>query len=178
MTVPVGAGETTTVEFGNLCLGAGGGLTLGFWSNKNGQALVGSDDIALLNMLNLRDAAGKHFNPANYAAFRTWLLGAKAINMANMLSAQLAAMALNIHNGKVDGDALIFAPHTASANPLGFAKVSDVVFEANAELALYGSTPSGHERRAYQEALKNALDNANNNTSFVQPTPCPFSFAE
>jgi len=98
--------------------------------------------------------------------------------MANMLSAQLAAMALNIHNGKVDGDALIFAPHTASANPLGFAKVSDVVFEANAELALYGSTPSGHERRAYQEALKNALDNANNNTSFVQPTPCPFSFAE
>src|SRR5438094_476976 len=25
-------------NFGNVCLGAGGGLTLGFWSNKNGQA--------------------------------------------------------------------------------------------------------------------------------------------
>ncbi len=33
------------VEFGNLCVGAGGGLTLGFWSNKNGGALIGADDL-------------------------------------------------------------------------------------------------------------------------------------
>ena len=28
-----------------------------------------------------------------------------------------------------------------------------------------------------QPALKTALDNANNDTTFVQPTPCAFSFA-
>ena len=44
VTLPPGDDET--VEFGNLCLGAGGGLTLGFWSNKNGQALFGADDLA------------------------------------------------------------------------------------------------------------------------------------
>src|SRR6185503_9794166 len=56
VNVTVGAGETKTVEFGNLCLGAGGGHTLGFWSNKNGQATMndgGSDapELALLSSL-------------------------------------------------------------------------------------------------------------------------------
>ena len=30
--------------------------------------------------------------------------------------------------------------------------------------------------RSYQEALKNALDAANNNRTFVQATPCVFTF--
>jgi hypothetical protein len=36
----------------------------------------------------------------------------------------------------------------------------------------YGFTPAGHTQRSYQECLKNALDHANNNLSFVQPKPC------
>jgi len=44
-------------------------------------------------------------------------------------------------------------------------------------LGLRGLTLSGNPYRSYQERLKNALDNANNNRSFVQPAPCPFSFA-
>lgn len=32
--------------------------------------------------------------------------------------------------------------------------------------------------RTHQEALKNALDKANNNLDFVQAAPCPFSFAQ
>jgi hypothetical protein len=165
-----------TVEFGNLCLGAGGGLTLGFWSNKNGKALFGDDDLALMVGLNLRNANGSTFDPGSYAAFRTWLLGANATNMANMLSAQLAAMELNVFNGKVNGGALIYAPGTMSANALGFATVNAVMAEANAELGLHGTAGAADAWRGYQEALKNALDKANNNRSFVQPTPCPFSF--
>ena len=46
----------------------------------------------------------------------------------------------------------------------------------NASLGATGLTLSGHPARSYQEALKNALDKANNNLNFVQPTPCPFSF--
>jgi hypothetical protein len=167
------AGDKRSVEFGNLCLGAGGGLTLGFWSNKNGQALFDSSDLAAMVALNLRTANGSHFDPQSYAAFRGWLLNATATNMSYMLSAQLAAMKLNVANGKVDGNALIYAPGTDSASALGFAAVNALIAEANQELGAHGSTPDG----SHQEALKNALDRANNNLNFVQPSPCPFTFA-
>jgi hypothetical protein len=170
--VVVTDGGTTSVEFGNLCVGGGGGLTLGFWSNKNGRALFGDDDLALMVSLNLRNADGTNFDPASYTDFRSWLLSAKATNMAYMLSAQLAAMELNVLNGKVNGDSLIYAPGTTSANPLGFATVNAVMAEADAELGLHGLTLSGSPYREYQEALKDALDKANNNITFVQPTPC------
>src|SRR4030095_12022227 len=57
-SVTLADGDNKTVEFGNLCVGAGGGLTLGFWSNKNGQALIDSTDLAMLSALNLRNADG------------------------------------------------------------------------------------------------------------------------
>ena len=129
-SVTVVNGQTTTVYFGNLCLGEGGGRPLGFWSNRNGQRLIGNDDLVLLSGLNLRNSDGTNFDPANYATFRTWLLGGNATNMAYMLSVQLAAMELNVFNGFVSADALIYAPGTTSANALGFATVGDVMAEA------------------------------------------------
>lgn len=165
-----------TVTFGNLCVGAGGGLTLGFWSNKNGQALMDNTDLAMLVALNLRNGNGSAFDPANYASFRTWILNATATNMAYMLSAQLAAMELNVFNGKVSGGALIYAPGATSANALGFATVNAVMGEANTSLGTDPVTVASGTARTYQEALKNALDRANNNLNFVQATPCAFSF--
>jgi len=168
-------GETHASDFGNLCLGAGGGLTLGFWSNKNGQALIGAGDVAMLQALSLRDAGGGNFDGGK-SAIRTWLLKATAVNMAYMLSAQLAAMELNVFNGNVSGDALVEAPGATSGNALGYATVSALMVEANAALAAYGYTPDGHPQRAYQERLKNALDRGNNNLNFVQGSACGFSF--
>lgn len=182
VNVTVGAGETKTVEFGNLCLGAGGGHTLGFWSNKNGQATMNDggsvcSELALLNGLFLRNAGGTRMNFAcDYTAFRNWILSATATNMAYMLSAQLAAMELNVEAGFVNGNALVYAPGTNSANALGFATVNALMTEANAELTLHPTALAGDAWRTYQEALKNALDKANNNQTFVQPTPCPFTF--
>jgi hypothetical protein len=186
--VSLANGDDKTVEFGNLCTGAGGGLTLGFWSNKNGQALYGADDNALMVGLNLRDANGSNFDPSGYASgsaqFRPWLLNATATNMAYMLSAQLAAMELNVNNVKVNGNAIIYAPGTTSAQdanngPLlqGFATVNSVMTEANTELGVHGLTKDGSPYRSYQEALKNALDRGNNNLNFVQSSPCSFTFA-
>jgi hypothetical protein len=172
--VTVGSVDVAGPDFGNVCLGPGGGRTLGFWSNRNGQKLFGADDLALLVSLNLRNANGSHFNPGSYSAFRTWLLGATATNMAYMLSAQLAAMELNVFNGLVSGSAPIYAPGTTSANAAGFATVSALMAEANTELGIHGTALSGDAWRSYQEALKNALDNANNNQTFVQPAPCAF----
>jgi hypothetical protein len=177
VVVTLANGDSKQVSFGNLCLGAGGGLTLGFWSNKNGQALVGADDLAMLVALNLRNADGTAFDPATYSALRTWILNATATNMAYMLSAQLAAMELNVLNGKVSGNSLIYAPGTTSANALGYATMSAVMAEADASLGLNGNTTAVGATRTLQEALKNALDRANNSLNFVQATPCAFSFA-
>src|SRR5215471_16950923 len=58
VNVTVTLGGTTNVEFGNLCLGAGGGMTLGFWSNKNGQRLETSSDFTALNAMCLRNSDG------------------------------------------------------------------------------------------------------------------------
>jgi hypothetical protein len=164
-------------NFGNVCLGPGGGHTLGFWSNKNGQKLfVVGTDLAEMVALNLRNADGSDFNPANYGAFRTWLLGGNAVNMAYMLSVQLAAMKLNVLNGFVDGGAFIYAPGTNSANGFGFATVEDIIDEANTELGLHGLVLADSPFRAYQELLKDVLDDANNNLNFVQESPCAVNY--
>ena len=169
-------GETENVEFGNLCTGTGGGHTKGFWSNKNGESNFGSDDLALLVSLNLRNENGSNFDPASYSIFKTWISKARAVNMSYMLSAQLSAMELNVNSGFVNGSSLVYAPGTTGANSLGFITISNLMAEANTELGLHGNAVSGTSYRDYQEALKNALDNANNNINFVQATPCPFTF--
>lgn len=181
-TVTVSQNETKVVKFGNLCLGAGGGRTLGFWSNKNGQAVMNDggemeSELALLRSYNLKNSLGVDFDPQNYSSFRSWLLGANATNMAYMLSAQLAAMILNVEANFVKGDALVYAPGCGNTGiNSDFITINDLISKANESLKSYPLTLSGHPARAEQECLKNALDWANNNKNFVQPEPCSFSF--
>jgi hypothetical protein len=178
------ANTETDVAFGNVCFGAGGGLTLGFWSNKNGQKLETSGDFAMLTNLCLRNASGGNQDftgslTANKSALATWLLNATATNMAYMLSAQLAAMELNVAHGFVSGSALV---HTGGCGNAGFdgsfITINDLMAAANAELCAHPNTTSVSPYRAYQECLKNALDDANNNKNFVESSPCPFSFSQ
>jgi len=190
--------DDVTAKFGNVCVGAGGGLTLGYWSNNNGLATMktmpaytslagvaypkGLDaQLAFLRDLNLvqndKKSNGYAFDPTTSKAFQTWLLKADSTNMAYMLSAQLAAMELNVGSGKVSGSALIYAPGTTSANALGFATVNSVMAEANADLGANPTTVKAGPLRTHQEALKTALDKGNNNLNFVQAQPCPYTFA-
>jgi hypothetical protein len=173
VTIQLGSGEEKTVRFGNVCLGPGGGHTIGFWSNKNGQALIDYADLQALSDLNLASANGSAFDPATASQLKSWLQNAKAVNMAYMLSAQLAAMVLNVRNGFVDGGALIYA---YLENGYGFVTINQLISAADVALADDGYTPSGDPKRPLQERVKNALDKANNNINFVQPTPCAFSF--
>ncbi len=177
------AGENGEVDFGNVCIGGGtGALTLGYWSNKNGQKVETASDFALLTGLNLRTANGGNQDftgtlAQNKTDLNTYLLSANATNMANMLSAQLAAMELNVAHGGVSGAAIVYAPgcgNTGLNNQ--FITISDLMVAANTELGLHGSTLSGSPYRAYQECLKTALDNANNNLNFTQSAPCDFHF--
>jgi DNA-binding beta-propeller fold protein YncE len=175
LQVAVAAGDLTTVRFGNVCIGGGGAQGTGFWTNKNGEALVGADDLAALVSLNLRKVDGTNFDPATYKALSDWLK-ASSTNMATDLSAQLAVASLNVQNGKVNGSALIAAAGAASANAAGFASVDAVMNEANAELGLHGLTPAGSPFRAYQLVLKDILAKTGENKTFVQSAPCAFSF--
>jgi hypothetical protein len=180
--ITLAAGQHGDVIFGNVCLGAGGGLTLGFWSNKNGQKLENVADFTLLTSLNLKTANGSNQDftgslAQNKTTLNTFLLGATATNMANMLSAQLAAMELNVTHGFVPGSAIVAAPgcgNTGLNNQ--FITINDLMSAADAALAADGYTPAGDPNRAQQECLKNALDDANNNKNFVQGSPCTFSF--
>ncbi len=155
------AGQQGEVLFGNVCLGGGtGALTLGFWSNKNGLALETAADFTALTALNLRMANGNNQDftgslAANKTALNTFLLGANATNMANMLSAQLAAMKLNVLHSKVSGGAIVYAPGCGNLGMNNqFITITNLMAAADAELAAHAVTLSGSPYRALQECLK------------------------
>lgn len=166
-------------QFGNraFTLGAGNSFGLGFWSSKNGQtALEGHDPDwrTLLNACSLRTARGDDFEVNTngsfngaYSGLKNWLLKATATNMSYMLSAQLAAMKLNVAYGGQNGDALIYAPGVPGANPYGLVSVDGLMTAADAYLADHPSVPAGDPARTLGETLKNALDAANNNMNFA-----------
>jgi hypothetical protein len=179
-------------NFGNVCLGTvGSPVTLGFWSNKNGQniltgsktgtSLISTYATLLNSTLYLRNGTGSRVTFSNYSAFASWLLSAKATNMAYMLSAQLATMELNVATGNVLDTTLIYAPGANSANAAGFTTVGALMAEANLSLescsdpgtASFTSTCSVVQSgmlRTYMDALKTALDQGNNGNNFVEPS--------
>ena len=161
------AGYTTVVKFGNYCTFLPGGKTLGFWSNKNGQALIDSNDLSLLSLLNLVDGAGNPFDPADVTSLHDWLLDGNAVNMAYMLSVQLAAMELNVANSLVSGNDYYVPAHMT---------INQLMAAANTSLGLYPLTLDGNSQRAAQEQLKNWLDELNNDAPVLSPTPCGYSF--
>lgn len=179
-----------TVEFGNACAGAGGGLTLGYWSNKNGQGNTTPSDIALLGTLCLWDAKGKAYVPTK-ASLPSWLLSANAVNMAYMLSAQLVAMELNVSHGGLSGvsgshvvynSCLIGKTVLIGGNPTasnGFISINDLMATAKAALCASGGnyTVQAGTTRSFQECLKTTLDEANNRRGYVQSSPCPYLFS-
>jgi hypothetical protein len=170
--ITVELGKTyTDNDFGNVCLMPGtGGKTLGFWSNKNGQALITSDDVTKLNALNLYPLSGLGYPPFSSVLataktqIKNYLLSATAVNMSWMLSAQLIATKLNVLHGFLSGSTIVYVGPSTYV-PTGFISIDDIM--ANANSALAGTD------RAAQEYWKNLLDGLNNNRlPFVCPGPC------
>jgi len=182
---PAGA---TSLDFGNFCSTVSNARSSGYWSNGQGLAVLQTlpGVLGFLGGLNLRNADGSDFDPATLTAFQTWLSGANGVNMAYSLSAQLAAMELNVLAGYVSGSTLILGVATvdgttitaACADSAGFCTVDALMAEANAALAADGFTPSGDPNRPYQEALKDMLQSGNTGGGvFVQPHACSTSFS-
>jgi hypothetical protein len=177
--IMLASGGTETRSFGNYCLSPSGGLTLGFWSNKNGQKiLTGSTTgptllpavVTVLNSCQLVNADGSIHTFTNvYSAFRTWLLSANATNMAYMLSAQLATLKLDVWNNTVDGNAFDLCSNM-TVNGLIGAACDSMTGPGNQK------TLSGNPSRPGQEMLKNCIDAINNNGAVVPVTPCGYTF--
>ena len=124
--------------------------------------------VTLLNSCQLVNANGTiHTFTNSYSAFRTWLLGATATNMAYMLSAQLAALKLDAYYGFVDGNAFDLCSNST---------VNSLISTACDQLAMDGNTVAGNPTRIAQEMLKNCIDAINNNGDVVPVTPCPHTF--
>jgi hypothetical protein len=173
-------GVTDVCSFGNQCVGPGNGKTLGFWSNKNGQALITAANLTLLDGLNLVNANGSAFNPTTKVQVKNWLLSANATNMAYMLSAQLTAMELNVADGFVNGGLQVYVGTPPASCPIGvknsidasgFLSISTLMSDGNTMLGSTGGnlTLSGAPLRACEEFVKSALDAGNNN---IIPVHC------
>ena len=174
---------TENVIFGNVNIGAGGANAGTFWASRDGQAVITPADLTFMSSLYLRNATGADFNPATTKALSNWLLKASATNMAYALSAQLAAMELHVRHNFVNGSALVYAPGlllygTVGLNNAGFISISDLMSAAAAEIQAHALTTAGSPDRAGQEALKDALNDANNNKTFTQSSPSTFSFSD
>jgi hypothetical protein len=179
--IMLASGGTETRTFGNYCTSPSGGLTLGFWSNKNGNKIItGSPTgngttllpavVTLLNSCQLVNANGSiHTFNSTYSAFRTWLLGGTATNMAYMLSVQLAALKLDVAYAGVDGNAFDLCSHMTINGLIGAA--CDSMTGPGNQLTL-----SGNPSRPGQEMLKNCIDAINNNGDVIPVTPCPYTF--
>ncbi len=167
------------MDFGNVCLGPGGGHSIGYWMSKNGQQTLNDyggpeSELAELRYMNLRNADGSNFDPFTYAQLREWLKNANAKNMAYMLSAQLAAMYLNLEAGFIYGSwsAILYTPGMGTLGNGSFSYMWFVYWQSEMSLSANGSTVGQHPNRKFQELLKNILDQANNNYNFVQSAPC------
>jgi hypothetical protein len=205
-TVHVTAGVTSFPAFGNLCLGGAGAHGVGFWTGKDGKALMGgngNNGVSFLNYfvpfpngsdhydywrnadgtrVSYADGSGTHYGFADYNSFRSWALNATGTNMAYMLSVQLAAAKLNIATGSVWSGELVYAPGTDAPTVYvpSFNDYWDLADQAQALLYANGADilnlAPGSALRASAEAIKNALARANTNVGFVQHTPCALTF--
>lgn len=164
------AGENKTgINIGNACFVSTGGKGKGYWTNKNGEATLNDNsgsatEMAMLsNNYNLRNANGTDFDPTSYSSYKTWNTNANAVNMSYMLSAQLSALVLSVEAGFIDGTKQIVITDPALASitsSLGLITINDLITAANAALGDDVYTPAGDINRAYQEALKNAVEKA------------------
>jgi hypothetical protein len=176
VTAADGEDAVIEVDFGNVCLGAGEGdaRSKGFWGNRNGQALVTDEDLATLNALGLVDDDGEPVVLETAGDLARFLKDARATNMAYMLSAQLAATVLNVEHEFVSLDDEVYAPGVFEDSNV--ATIGELIDAAVASLATDPLTLPGSEERAYQEAIKDALDAANNNAATIQAEPCEFEY--
>jgi hypothetical protein len=172
----VNAGNLYVVSIGadpNLS----GGHAISFWDNAGNSVKVTASDLKALDKLDLLNNSGSNFDPTQASQLQAWLQSASATNVAYWLSAQLAAMELNVLSGYVKTSDIVYAGQLVQYNTLtnpivgldsgGFITIGNLMAAANAALGTGGLAASGSFWQAYELALAQALATANVDTSFL-----------
>src|SRR5262249_53179918 len=154
----------------------------GYWANR-GNSSITQSDINTLNTFYLRNADGSRYTiTGNTLAMEqqnlaNFLNGASGTNMANLLSAQFAAMELNVLHGFVSASQYVdVSTIQLSSNLSGLAsyysygghayvQIADLLSAVANELSQHPTAYSGDAWRPFQEALKNVLDALGNDRS-------------
>lgn len=166
------------LNFGNVCLGAGGAKGLGFWASKQGYDELNKQGmleyaLMILRSKYLSNDVGKDIDPYTYDEFRAWLKGANSKNMSYMLSAQAAVLWLNSFTGMISQDAAIYTGGCHTLYYSGkFMYAYWVTSDVDYLVMQYPLVLAGNPERANFECFKNAIEKANDNLTFVQPKPC------
>jgi hypothetical protein len=161
----------TGLDFGNVCAVSNtGGKTLGFWSNKNGGAILKANPgrAALVNAIKPVNAKGvvQTFSFADAAGIKTfqkWLLDATSVNASYMLSVQLSATILNVAAGTQSGADLVEVDGS-------WITIDQAIADASAFLIANPITTSAGQARTTALMYKDVFDGLNNNVLPVTPT--------
>jgi hypothetical protein len=194
--------QSTATDFDDAHVNQGvmtGQFGIGYW--KNHASTITAGDLQLLSTLYLRNPNGSRFTfpytnfatlsraqlTADQTAFSNFLGNANGKNPANMLSAQLAALELDVRWGSapaagdtnltsLSANAVIYDPALAqyAGSPQmiglyngGFITIANLMSTANSELALFGNPTSGGFDYNFENELENAVSLANENQDFV-----------
>lgn len=166
-TVTLGDGDVSGLNFGNVCVVPFDGRTPGFWQNPNGRELIDGDDLQALRDLHLVWPDGSAFDPTHPDDMIPFNSDSNGENMASQLSRHLAALLLNVRNGFVDGDAVVFGDGRT---------VNELIADADSALAAAPITLNGHPARAAQQALKDLIASINESLATSVPSSpagCP-----
>jgi hypothetical protein len=179
--LPLTANQTDNL--GNIQLRkTGTAQNNGYWAN-HGSSSITQSDINTLNTFSLRNADGSRYTitgnslateQQNLASF---LSGASAANMANLLSAQLIALKLNVLHGLVPASQYLDVSTIQLSSSLSglatyyscgghaYVQIADLLSGVANELSQHPTAYGGDAWRPFQEALKNVLDALGNDRS-------------
>jgi hypothetical protein len=183
------------IKFGNVKIGGTGAEDICYWTSCYGENKIfdgcsAVSELMLLNSLNLSNSKGAlpNFSISGSGSYglcqlSNWLESANSSNMAYELSAQFAIMELNVEAHLVSGTDRVYAPQLlpfasnvngtpglvdGGINPLGFMTIRDLLTATNYELGKDPTTITSSTARAYQTALEQVLELANEDKIFVQ----------
>ena len=146
-----------------------------FWDKNHNAKLITKADLLSLDGLNLVDQHGAPFDPTTVAQLRAWLSTGPNATAAYQLSAQLAAMDLNVLTGYVKATDLVYAggllPYASAYGITGLTSGGfiDVQYLMQAANAVLGQVSPGtpDPNQAFEAALIGVFQAANANSDFV-----------
>lgn len=164
-----------------VCGPVTGGLTIGFWSNKNGKARLCANDPAWRQLLD-GTAASAPYNGGSYlrnangtiytvpttgtcanadTSFSSWLLSASSKNASYMLSAQLAGAILNVNFNGMNGNVCIAGN---GGTPI---TINNLIATVITFLQANGNTTAAGPARTLAVSYQTILNSLNNGQVFA-----------